>query len=106
MYATDIARAAVKAALEARGFSWPEASARDKDSVLARTMAFDALRSLTGMSRRGAAIAVGVTGPAARDIEKRTITSWPQRQARDEWIMQVRDTIIRMVAAQSTAKEE
>jgi hypothetical protein len=43
-----------------------------------------------------------VTGPAARDIEKRTITSWPQRQARDEWIMQVRDTIIRMVAAQAT----
>ena len=43
MYAKDAALKGIQNALAARGFKWPEKGKKDKDSVVARLMAFDAL---------------------------------------------------------------
>jgi hypothetical protein len=71
MYAREIAVDAVNDALEARGFHWPKPKAKDKDTVLARLMAFDALYQLTGLSVCSIAQEVGTTPSNGKSLVAR-----------------------------------
>ena len=93
MYASNIALEAIRIALQSRGFRWPESGAVDKDSVQARTMAFDALQRFTGMSRTATATAIGSSKPQARAIAERVNAAYRNPGSRDAWLADVEKVI-------------
>jgi hypothetical protein len=93
LYAIELVNAAVQIALKRRGFSYPSSSAdRSRDSVTARTLAFDAIFSLTGNSVTGTAVSLGASTASGKSLRERTET-YASPDDRILWIAEVRSLV-------------
>jgi hypothetical protein len=93
MYAKTPAMQGIKNALAARGFKWPAKGRRDKDSVVARLMAFDALHNLTGLSPSAISMLVSNSPSNTANIMQRVERCYRTTSDRAGWIMQARAAI-------------
>jgi hypothetical protein len=93
MYAKDAALKGIQNALAARGFKWPEKGKKDKDSVVARLMAFDALHNLTGLSPSAIALLVSNSPSNTTNMMQRVERCYRTTGDRAGWIMQARAAI-------------
>ena len=90
LYSIEKVNAAVQIALKRRGFEYPSSSQeRSRDAITARTLIFDAMRSLTGNSVTGSAVSVGASTKA---FEERCQT-YASPDERLLWIAEVRSLI-------------
>ena len=103
MFSHEYAIAGVRAALAQRGFAWPEKGVKDKDSVTARLLAFDALRNLTGLSPTAIARAVNSTASNAKAMGARCERCYRTVEDRAEWVQLVRACIERHLAGDKVA---
>jgi hypothetical protein len=102
MYAKAPAMQGIKNALAARGFKWPAKGKRDKDSVVARLMAFDALHNLTGLSPSAIALLVSNSPSNTTNMMQRVERCYRTTSDRAGWIMQARAAIDAVLAQEVT----
>lgn len=98
MNAKDAALKGIQNALAARGFKWPEKGKKDKDSVVARLMAFDALHNLTGLSPSAIALLVSNSPSNTTNMMQRVERCYRTTSDRAGWIMQARAAIDAVLA--------
>jgi hypothetical protein len=103
MYAKDAALKGIQLALAARGFKWPEKGAKDKDSVVARLMAFDALHNLTGLSRSAISMLVSNSPSNTTNMIQRVERCYRTPIDRANWIVQARASIDAVLSQQEVA---
>ena len=93
LYSIEKVNAAVQIALKRRGFAYPSSSQeRSRDAITARTLIFDAMRSLTGNSVTGSAVSVGASTASGKAFEERCQT-YASPDERLLWIAEVRSLI-------------
>jgi hypothetical protein len=102
MYHHEPALAGVKTALAARGFAWPAKGVKDKDSVIARLMAFDALHNLTGLSASRIAVLVSSAPSNTKNMMQRVERCYRNQSDRAAWIQEARDAIVEELSSQKT----
>jgi len=93
LYSIEKVNAAVQIALARRGFNYPSSSQeRSRDSITARTLIFDAMRSLTGNSVTGTAVSLGASTASGKSLQERCET-YASPDERLLWIAEVRSLI-------------
>ncbi|NBW23642.1 MAG: hypothetical protein EBR82_88430 [Caulobacteraceae bacterium] len=102
MYHQKPALEGVKRALAGRGFAWPAKGVKDKDSVIARLMAFDALHNLTGLSASKISMLVSTVPSNTRNMMQRVERCYRNQSDRAAWIQEARDAIVEELAKCAT----
>ena len=102
MYHQKPALEGVKRALAGRGFAWPAKGVKDKDSVIARLMAFDALHNLTGLSPSRIAVLVSSAPSNTKNMMQRVERCYRNTSDRAAWIMEARDAVVQELAKCAT----
>ncbi len=87
MFALPIVRKAVDTALEGRGLSRLTA---DRQSMVIRLMALDAIHTYTGLSYTRIAQEIGLNRGHAQRVSKQLPKFWSSETVRADWLSRVR----------------